>query len=567
MQINCFKKRFITENEVGVFVSAIEIQSWSFKQESINQINNKEQFLNYPVIYVLNGKKEAYIGETVYFKNRMKAHLKTRKNIDQVNLIKHEEFNRSATFHLETKLINYFLGDEKYTLQNKSKTASDFTHNYYNKPYYDEQLFKELWQKLYEHKLVDNELHVIENKDIFKLSPFKELTLEQLELKDKVLEFCEKQVTQNTSEYGSLLVIEGEAGVGKSVVLSSIFNTIQERVAEASSNLYCSENYLVVNHEEMFKTYKGIAKQVKHLKGKNFAKPTPLINTLQKDEKKADIIFVDEAHLLLTKSDTYNNFHGNNHLEELLKLAKVVVIIYDQDQVLKLKSLWGAVTLEELKKCSTYHEDYQLTNQFRMQANDDVINWINEFKRKKLLPLPKDENYEFRVFKSLKDMHSEIKCKNKKYGLSRIVSTFDYLHKKDGGTYYVKESNGEYKLPWNTTSTKYTWAEKPETIHEAGSIYTIQGFDLNYVGVVLGPSVQYDVTKDEIVIDTSKYMDKGAYTGMDGIENVIEAKEKIVLNSINILMKRGIKGLFIYASNEALRKKLLEYQKASEEKE
>ncbi|TQR14725.1 DUF2075 domain-containing protein [Psychrobacillus soli] len=546
---------------------AIEILSWSFKQESINQINNKEQYLNYPVIYVLNGNKEAYIGETVYFKNRMKAHLKVRKNIDQINLIKHEKFNRSATFHLETKLINYFLGDEKYTLQNKSKTASDFTHNYYNKPYYDQQLFKELWQKLHEQKLVDHELHVIENKDIFKLSPFKELSLEQLELKEKVLEFCEKQVKANTSEYGSLLVIEGEAGVGKSVVLSSIFNTIQERAEEASTNLFGTENYLVVNHEEMFKTYKGIAKQVKHLKGKNFAKPTPLVNKLQKERKKVDIIFVDEAHLLLTKSDTYNNFHGNNHLEELLKLAKIVVIIYDQDQVLKLKSLWGAATLQQLKKLSTYHEEYQLTNQFRMQANDDVINWINSFKRKKLKPFPKDKNYEFTVFENMKDMHEKIKEQNNAFGLSRVVSTFDYLHKKDGGTYYVKESTGEYKMPWNTTSTKYTWAEKAETVNEAGSIYTIQGFDLNYVGVVLGPSVQYDATKDEIVIDTSKYMDKGAYTGTEGIENINEAKEKIVLNSINILMKRGIRGLYIYASDGALREKLLEYQKTIEKHE
>lgn len=538
-------------------MSTIEILSWPFTKDSINQINNSEQFLNYPVIYVLNSNKEAYIGETVYFKNRMRAHLKTRKNINKINLIKHDEFNRSATFHLETKLINYFLGDEKYTLQNKSKTASDFTHNYFNKPYYDQQLFKELWQKLYENQLVDHELHIIENKDIFKLSPFKELSMEQLELKEKVLDFCENNVRASTSEYGNLLVIEGEAGVGKSVVLSSIFNTIQERAEEASSSLYKTENYLVVNHEEMFKTYKGIAKQVKHLKANNFSKPTPLINKLQKASKKADIIFVDEAHLLLTKPDAYNNFYGNNHLEELLKLAKVVVIIYDQDQVLKLKSLWSATTLANLKKLSRVSEEYQLTNQFRMQANDEVLNWINAFKQKRLLPIPHDDHYEFKIFETLKSMHNQIKKQNTMYGLSRVVSTFDYVHKKDGGTYYINESNNEYKMPWNTTSTKYTWAEKPDTIDEAGSIYTIQGFDLNYVGVVLGPSVQYDEVQDMIVIDTSKYMDKGAYAGIEGITNVNEAKEKIVLNSINILMKRGIKGLYIYASDEALRNKLL----------
>lgn len=538
-------------------MSTIEILSWPFTKDSINQINNSEQFLNYPVIYVLNSNKEAYIGETVYFKKRMRAHLKTRKNINKINLIKHDEFNRSATFHLETKLINYFLGDEKYTLQNKSKTASDFTHNYFNKPYYDQQLFKELWQKLYENQLVDHELHIIENKDIFKLSPFKELSMEQLELKEKVLDFCENNVRASTSEYGNLLVIEGEAGVGKSVVLSSIFNTIQERAEEASSSLYKTENYLVVNHEEMFKTYKGIAKQVKHLKANNFSKPTPLVNKLQKASKKADIIFVDEAHLLLTKPDAYNNFYGNNHLEELLKLAKVVVIIYDQDQVLKLKSLWSATTLANLKKLSRVSEEYQLTNQFRMQANDEVLNWINAFKQKRLLPIPHDDHYEFKIFETLKSMHNQIKKQNTMYGLSRVVSTFDYVHKKDGGTYYINESNNEYKMPWNTTSTKYTWAEKPDTIDEAGSIYTIQGFDLNYVGVVLGPSVQYDEVQDMIVIDTSKYMDKGAYAGIEGITNVNEAKEKIVLNSINILMKRGIKGLYIYASDEALRNKLL----------
>ena len=521
----------------------------------MSDIKRDEDFLNYPVIYILNGEKEAYIGETVHFKNRMNAHLKTRRNVDYINLIKHEAFNRSATFHLETKLINYFLGDETYTLQNKSKTANDFTHNYYDKPYYDGEVFEELWQKLLQQKLVTHTLTQIENKDIFKISPFKELTLEQIDLKEKVLDFCEQQIPKEHESYGSLLVIEGEAGVGKSVVLSSIFNTLQERAGEGSSKLHRTENYLVVNHEEMFKTYKDIARQVKHLKAKNFDKPTPLINRLHRENKKVDIILVDEAHLLLTKSDTYNNFKQDNQLEELLKLAKVVVVIYDRDQVLKLKSLWGAATLDGLKEKSEHHAHYALTNQFRMQADEAVMTWIADFIAKEVKPLPQNTSYDLQAFATLEEMHQAIKAKNEEYGLSRVVSTFDYLHKKDGGTYYVKESNGTYQMPWNTTSPKYTWAEKPETIAEAGSIYTIQGFDLNYVGVVLGSSIRYKDGK--LVIDTDRYMDKGAYTGADGIDDVAEAKERIVLNSINILMKRGIKGLYIYASDEALRNKLV----------
>lgn len=546
-------------------MSAIEILSLPFKQDSINQINNKEQYLNYPVIYVLNGNKEAYIGETVYFKNRMKAHLKTRKNIDQINLIKHDKFNRSATFHLETKLINYFLGDEKYILQNKSKTANDFTHNYFNKPYYDQELFKELWQKLYEQKLVNHDLHTIENKDIFKLSPFKELSIEQIELKETILEFCEQHIQSSATEYGKLLVIEGEAGVGKSVVLSSIFNTIEERTREASSNLYKTENYLAVHHEEMHKTYKNIAKQVKHLKAKSFVKATPLVNQLRKDDKKVDIILVDEAHLLLTKQDVFKQFKADNHLEELLKHAKIVIVIFDKNQILKLKSYWDSDVLEKMKKLSSYHETYRLTNQFRMNASEDIIIWINHFKEKTLLPTPENTSeYEFKVFEFMSDMHQEVSKKNNKDGLSRVVSTFDYLHRKDNEIYYVSESNGEYKLPWNTTSPEYTWAENPATIDEVGSIYTVQGFDLNYVGVILGPSVQYDEKNDKIIIDSSLYKDREAYAGKDKIKDVPKAKEEIILNSINILMKRGIKGLYIYASNEALRNKLLSYQQVGE---
>lgn len=543
----------------------VKVIPFTFEESSLHSIDDTETYVNYPVIYILNGEKEAYIGETVHFKKRMKQHLKLkqteRKQLSQIHLVNHDKFNRSATFHLETKLINYFLGDEKYTLQNKSKTANDFTHNYYNKNYYDNELFPELWNELHRKGLVQNELHAIENKDIFKLSPFKELSVEQLDLKEKVLDFCETQMSKAdpNATYGDLYVIEGEAGVGKSVVLSSIFNTIQARTKDTNSTLHQTKNYLVVNHEEMLKTYKGIAKQVKHLKAGDFTKPTPLLNKLK--DHKADIIFVDEAHLLLTKSDPYNNFRQNNHLEELLKKAKIVIAIFDQHQVLKLKSHWNSLKLDDYKKKARTVETYKLTSQFRMQADEDMMNWVNAFKEKRINPLPKSKQYDLRIFETLEEMHRTIIEQDRRYGLSRVVSTFDFLHKKDGDTYYVYESNGDYKMPWNTTGGKTTWAEKAETIAEAGSIYTIQGFDLNYVGVVLGPSVSYDEEQECLMIDPNLYKDTGAYAGIEDVENVDLAKEQIVLNSINILMKRGVKGLYLYASDESLRRKLLKLQR------
>ncbi|WP_268871106.1 DNA/RNA helicase domain-containing protein [Ureibacillus massiliensis] len=92
-----------------------------------------------------------------------------------------------------------------------------------------------------------------------------------------------------------------------------------------------------------------------------------------------------------------------------------------------------------------------------------------------------------------------------------MVSTFDYLHKTDGGVYYITEDNGKYQIPWNITESKFTWAEKAATVNEAGSIYTIQGFDLNYVGVIRGTSISYYEQSDQLVIKTEEYKDIGAY--------------------------------------------------------
>ena len=67
-------------------------------------------------------------------------------------------------------------------------------HNYYEKQYYNEELFTEIWNELLTRKIVDHSSSTIENKDIFKLSPFKELTIEQLELKNKIIEVCEQHI-------------------------------------------------------------------------------------------------------------------------------------------------------------------------------------------------------------------------------------------------------------------------------------------------------------------------------------------------------------------------------------
>ena len=536
-------------------MSTVEIETLPFNEASINRLSGS--YINYPIVYFLNNDTTVYIGETVAVKNRMRDHLNNqeRKSLNKMSLIMHNKFNRSATYNIETKLINYFLADERYKLQNKSQTVKSVVHNYYQKPYYDEQVFDEIWSELLRRKIVDHSAQAIENKDIFKLSPFKEMTMEQLELQQAIIKACKEHIAD---EKTYVFLIKGEAGVGKSVVLSSVFNKIQELSKEKDGELFKTDNYLLVNHSEMLKTYKKIAENIKVLSKKNFEKPTSFINKRKKLGKKADIVLVDEAHLLLTKPDRYNNFNEENQLEEIIRHSKVAIIVYDDKQVLKMKSYWDETKLNTITK-GCKHDHYVLTNQFRMRASDEMVNWIDHFVEKKIMNMPIEDKYDFRIFESASDMYDVIKERDRKFGLARIVSTFDFIHKKDGQTYYVEEEG--FKLPWNNDYGNHTWAEEAETIREVGSIYTIQGFDLNYVGVILGPSISYDEETDMLKIIPENYKDTEAFRGRNEYKNSEEIMEKIILNSLNVLMKRGIHGLYLYAHDPKLRARLLELER------
>ncbi|ARQ06182.1 DUF2075 domain-containing protein [Macrococcoides canis] len=335
----------------------IKINYYDFNKNVLPNINDPV-LDGYPIVYILNNNSanpEAYIGQTVQVKSRMKNHLtnKDRKKLDKMILIGHDKFNQSATYDIETNLINHFIADEKYKLQNKSQTAHQMTHNYYEKSYYHSVIFEDIWDKLRKDGIVKHTIEDIRNRDVFKLSPFKELSEAQMDLKTKIIEFCNNHINDDKK---AVFLIKGDAGTGKSVVLSSTFNTIQDLSKNKDflylenilqNHLYKTKNYLLVNHEEMLKTYKSISESLPNLFKNNFMKPTSFINDSKKKKIKADIVLIDEAHLLLTRKDNFNSFNENNQLEEIIKHSKVTIIVYDERQYLKIKSSWSENILKK----------------------------------------------------------------------------------------------------------------------------------------------------------------------------------------------------------------------------
>jgi len=144
-------------------------------------------------------------------------------------------------------------------------------------------------------------------------------------------------------------------------------------------------------------------------------------------------------------------------------------------------------------------------------------------------------------------MFADIKEKDKKHGLSRMVAGYAWpWHTKTGAKDYDIEIDG-YKAVWNSTATD--WVNSPNAINEVGCIHTVQGYDLNYVGVIIGQEFGYDPEKKKFFVDKEKYLDRN---GRAGITDPTEL-EQYIKNIYKTILTRGIRGTFVYVCDEGLR--------------
>lgn len=411
------------------------------------------------------------------------------------------------------------------------------------------------------------------------------LSEEQLQLKTKILKFIEYHLTQYDPQTfkdksSAMFVIQGDAGTGKSVVLNSLFNEIQKLANTPEgfdSILHGSSNYLVVNHPEMLKLYHRISKHFKYINKSSLERPTSLINSLTKQKKMVDVVVIDEGHLLATSKDAFKRFYGENQLEELMSLAKVIIIVYDDKQSLRMGSYWesnddNGKTVNNGATLNTYFNAldterrywYKLKQQFRVVAPKPVLNWIDTISIKGLIPpYPKPSEsettgFDFKIWDDCGKMYEALKTMNDKYGQCRMLSTYDFPYRLDGKDYFVT-CGDNFKLRWDRYQPKaiLPWSERADSIDEVGSVYTVQGFDLNYAGVILGRSIGYDAQNDCLKLITALYDDHAGFTRKKNISNPDHVKHKIIMNSLNVLLTRGTKGLYIYAYDDELRDRLM----------
>lgn len=563
-----------------------------------SRLSDKESeiLLSYPTVYIhyWPGKKiefvdnkglihskqlyNVYVGESNDVVSRTKEHYTTGEKPDtwqyllkynaidpRMVVIGHSHFNKSFTLDIENRLIEYMMSSVG-SVERSHNGRGNPQNEYYPVEEFDD-VFHQIWKGL---RKIDKDLFLseteIEKSALFKASPLKKLTEEQINAKETIIARIFEALDSGADN--QLIFVQGDAGTGKTVLNASLFYDIRTNgEGYFGRDIDC---HLMVNHDQQVAVYEQIAKRL-GLGEDRVHKPTSFINS-HTPENKVDVSFIDECHLLLTQGKM--SYRGKNQLADIIERSRVTVVMFDEYQVLTAEEYWEPETLEHFKELAHSQGNMvPLSQQLRMQCAPSTVKWLNDFVLNRvILPFTPDPGYDLRVFDSPEELEDCIREKvmSEDNRLSRIIASYDWKYKagqrpEGGGCWGVRI--GSWFKPWNYETLSrlsakerkaikhLAWAEQDHTLDEVGSTFTIQGFDLAYAGVILGPSVKY--RNGEVIFDPAESCNDKATqqrTLEDGTRRSFG--ETFIRNEVRVLLSRGTKGLYIYACDAELRRKL-----------
>lgn len=553
-------------------LSAQAIQTWSAADRAHS---------NWPVVYTLDDGSDIYIGESLNAAARMRQHLESeqKRNLTAVKVVFDETFNKSACLDLESYLIKLFAGDGKYRVLNRNDGIVDA--DYFLRSEY-RQTFEQVFEELRARAMFMRTLPEITNADLFKLSPFKALNGEQAAAVDTIMKRLFEDIGSNVA---SPLVVQGDPGTGKTIVAIYLMKMIRDIATmvpgeepEADSELaelFSEGNQailedlrvaLVVPQQSLRKSIKAVFRNTQGLCERMVLSPFEV----GESETRFGLLIVDETHRLnqrANQSSGPNNrkFREINErlfgadddeltqLDWILKQSDHQVLLIDPYQSVRPADLSAGTQRKLISHAQQVARYVRLWSQMRVAGGPDFVEYIRRILSDRP-PAPQEfSNYEFRLFRDLGSMQSAIAEKEEAVGLARLVAGYawQWVSKNDPQAFDIDVDG--CMLRWN--STDKDWINSPKAKNEVGSIHTVQGYDLNYAGVIIGQDLRFDPEQQRLYLDREKYFDsKGKENNpRRGLKYSDDAILDFVKNVYSVLMTRGMLGTYVYVCDPALR--------------
>jgi uncharacterized protein len=376
---------------------------------------------------------------------------------------------------------------------------------------------------------------------------------------DKVFAFAREGFHD---KHKQVVIVKGGPGTGKSVIALNLL---------ADLSLQGYNTHYATGSRAFTETLRSIIGRRGSVQFKYFNSYT------EAEYNEIDVLICDEAHRIRKTSN--NRFTKKEkrsdipQIAEIINAAKVSVFFIDDNQVVRPDEIGSVayITKYALENgCKVYIEE--LDAQFRCNGSEGFINWINNtlgIRQTANVLWDVNDSFEFKIFDSPFTLEQAIREKAAQGYSARLTAGFCWPWSKSpkpDGTLENDVVIGDFKRPWNARpeATKLAegipkatlWAHDPNGINQIGCIYTAQGFEFDYVGVIFGTDLTYNL--DEQKWEGHK---ENSYD-----TTVKRSKEKfidLVKNTYRVLLTSGMKGCYVYfmdKDTERFFKSRIQYQ-------
>ncbi|MET8542626.1 DUF2075 domain-containing protein [Kitasatospora sp. NPDC004799] len=360
------------------------------------------------------------------------------------------------------------------------------------------------------------------------------------------------------SDHKEVVVVTGGPGTGKSVIALSLLGELYRQGATAL-------------HATGSNSFTTTMRKVAGARRREVQNLFKYFNSFMTAERNGlDVLICDEAHRMReTSANRYTaaaNRTGKAQIEELIDAARVPVFLLDEHQVVRPGEMGTVAEIEAAaKKKGLQCRVVPLDSQFRCGGSDAYLRWVV-----RLLGLEpggpvvweSDGRMQLVVADSPQEVETVLDERRARNYSARLTAGYCWKWTKKvapGQALPADVVIGGWERPWNVYGDRAVdgappaalWATDPAGAGQVGCVYTAQGFEYDWSGVVIGPDLVW--RGDRWVVDRSASKDpifKKSTSDAD--------VDRLIRNTYKVLLTRGMIGTVVYSTDAETREKLRE---------
>ncbi|MEU1119267.1 MULTISPECIES: DUF2075 domain-containing protein [unclassified Streptomyces] len=360
------------------------------------------------------------------------------------------------------------------------------------------------------------------------------------------------------SDHKEVVVITGGPGTGKSVIALSLLGELYRRGIPALH---------ATGSQSFTKTMRKVAGARKREVQDLFK----YFNSFMTTEKNSlDVLVCDEAHRIReTSANRYTpaaHRTGKQQIDELIDVAKVPVFLLDEHQVVRPGEMG---TVEDIRAAAARKglncPVVRLESQFRCGGSDAYLRWVV-----RLLGLESggplvwdpDDRMQLLLADGPEEMEGFLEARRGQGYSARMSAGYCWQwspEPKPGQPLPADVRIGAWARPWNLRGDRSVsgappsalWATNPAGFGQVGCVYTAQGFEYDWSGVIIGPDLVW--RGNRWVTDRTASKDPVFKRSTPDAD-----VDRLIRNTYKVLLTRGMVGTIVYSTDRETQEKLRE---------